>query len=82
MVAFILIANILLLNIVIAVFSSTYKSVMDNAISNWKYERYAWVRRTSIENVFRKTFPDDRNCNAKLFACPNNKSGWNVVRSG
>ena len=40
MALFLLMANVLLLNILIAVFNTTYARVISNAISMWKYQQY------------------------------------------
>ena len=47
------IANILLLNLLIALFSSTYAAIDENSIRIWKYSRYQSVKN----NYFRPILP-------------------------
>ena len=56
MVVFLLVANILLLNILIAVFNSTYQNVMSNAISTWKFQRYQWVMQMENSSLLPPPF--------------------------
>ena len=51
--SYMVIANILLLNLLIALFSSTYAAIDENSVRIWKYSRYQTVKN----NYFRPIFP-------------------------
>ena len=52
MAVYLLITNILLLNLLIAIFNHTYERVVSNSSRIWKYRRYALV----VEYAERRTF--------------------------
>ena len=51
--SYMVIANILLLNLLIALFSSTFQAINENSIQIWKFSRYQTVKN----NYFRPVLP-------------------------
>lgn len=60
---YMIIANVLLVNLLIAMFSNTFQRVQDNADEIWKYQRYWLV----YEYVDTPLFPPPLNCLSYVF---------------